>query len=129
MKKTTDAVPFAACVSTLRGHLNMNADYAGGSRKLGVSQARINLLRYVRVPAQSPLPGGWGVSAMQAAVLRASMSERVSEHSHERVLSTFRPPRRTKPLADQIGTAQPGAPRARLLRGASRAEESLLRAA
>lgn len=27
--------------------LDMNADYAGGSRKLGASQARINLLRYV----------------------------------------------------------------------------------
>ncbi|HTU61167.1 MAG TPA: hypothetical protein VMF89_22085 [Polyangiales bacterium] len=40
----------SACVTLLRT-LEHSADYADGSRKLGVSQARIMLGRYVRVPA------------------------------------------------------------------------------
>ncbi len=41
------AAPFSVRLRTLQRALEHSADYAGGSRKPGDSQARINLLRYV----------------------------------------------------------------------------------
>jgi hypothetical protein len=61
---------FAALYSerlrSLRRALNMNAKYAGeaghcAKRATARGAVRIFSERYVRMPARSPLPGGWGV--------------------------------------------------------------------